>query len=466
MATPTLYFNGSTGNDAYSGSGGTALTGTGGSVSSTAAANLSVDAPDLSGVVTDGSVVIRVQTASGVTFTSITAVNNGTKVVTTSRAFGVTASGLTWAIGGKLASMDATQPRRLFTVGDLQPGWIVVLETDQTVTTSVITLNGTGTTSGPITIKGDSEGRLINMTANANTFNSNANGNPTIWHFENLKLTNSNATKTSAIAFNMSGGTISFRRCILGDATNKLLNGYSRVAATPFVIFDDCEVTTCTGVGLNVSGSGSAFLTNVWIHGCTSHGLQMSGNGCVLDNCIINANGGAGINFAAAANSNVPVIVKRCTIHGNTGAGIDMSAGVTPQQPQISSNSITKNGTYGISAASGQNLFQSFIDANNYGSAGSSTNNTSGALSNLNAGPNDLAVDPGYSSSATSNFTPGANLKDEGYPLATRNIGANQSQTVNYSYMGAAGAQAAATAPSVQINNVAILDGPTRAMGY
>jgi hypothetical protein len=116
------------------------------------------------------------------------------------------------------------------------------------------------------------------------------------------------------------------------------------------------------------------------------------------------------------------------------------------------SNNFTANGTYGISATSGQNLFQAFIDANNYGTGG--TANTSGARNNLTAGSNDLAVDPGYTNAGSNNFGVGTNVKAKGYPLATRNIGANQSATVNYGDIGAAQSQASGAAGMLFIPNL------------
>jgi hypothetical protein len=135
-------------------------------------------------------------------------------------------------------------------------------------------------------------------------------------------------------------------------------------------------------------------------------------------------------------------------MHGNTGDGINISVAATSVIGRlllIQNANITANGGYGINAHAGQIAYQLGIDFNNFGTG--ATANTSGARNNLNAGANDLAVDPQYTNAATGNFTPsGTNLKGKSFPLSTRNLGANQSTTVNTSYVGVAEPAAAGAA--------------------
>ena len=132
MPEPKILFNSSTGSDTQASGAGpaTAIFGTGASLNSSTSVDLSADAPNLSGVATDGSACLWVSTSSGRQFAKITAVNNTTKIVTVALAYGVTATGLTWAIGGKRATLDAASSRTLFgaTSGTIhstgwQAGW-------------------------------------------------------------------------------------------------------------------------------------------------------------------------------------------------------------------------------------------------------------------------------------------------------------------------------------------------------
>src|SRR5688500_18477061 len=101
----TILFNSSTGSDtAASGAGpATALTGTAASYSGS---GFTLDgSPDLSGVVA-GTAILYVATSTGRKFFDITSVDDGANTVTVVTAPAGTATGLTWAIGGKRATFD------------------------------------------------------------------------------------------------------------------------------------------------------------------------------------------------------------------------------------------------------------------------------------------------------------------------------------------------------------------------
>lgn len=439
MALPTILFNNATGSDtAASGAGpGTALTGAGASLNSTTAVDLSADSPDLSGVATDGSAVLWVKTSSGQQYAKITNTNNGTKVVTVATAYGVTESGKTWGIGGKRKTLDHADSRILLTTATgALPGWTLSLEDAQTISSVITGATSGDTTNGPIIIKGATEGIVLTQSTNANHFASTGASNPTRWRFVNLKFANSFGTKTSAIGLNMNTGQFECQRCIFGDATNSLLSGMARAAGAPTYQIEDCEVTRCTGTGIAVGGNGHIFAKGCWIHDCGSIGIQ-GNNNYVIENCLITGNADDGINVNSAGNP-VIFVIENNTIHGNGGDGLDMSIGVLDVVTllTIKNNHFTSNGNFGIRAASGQSVNQMGIDYNNYGTG--ATANTSGSLSNLNAGANDLAVDPQYTATGSNNYGVGANVQDKAFPLSTRNMGANQSATVNASAVGAA----------------------------
>jgi hypothetical protein len=179
MATPIIQINnGGTGSDtAASGAGPTtALTGTAASTSGTGPVVTLDGSPSLAGVLTDGSHVIWINTASGRQFAAITAKDDTAKTVTTTTAFTVSLTGQTWAIGGKRATLDNANTRKLFSA-DAATGWLAdVQEAGTAYTISTTTLNvgivGFGiissTTSRPTITTSTSSMRLITYTAACN----------------------------------------------------------------------------------------------------------------------------------------------------------------------------------------------------------------------------------------------------------------------------------------------------------
>lgn len=437
MALPTILFNSGTGSDtAASGAGpGTALTGTGASLSASTSVDLSADSPDLSGVATDGSAVLWVKTSSGKQYGKITAVNNGTKIVTVANAYSVTESGKTWAIGGKRATLDHADSRILLTTSTgALAGWTIQLEDNQSIGSAIVGATSGDTTSGAIVIRGASEGIVLTQTANAQHFLSTGAGNPTLWTFENLVFKNSNGTKTSAYGLSANSGTFTFRRCILGDPsnTNNLLTGVARNASSPTFIFRDCMVTYCTSDGILSGNAGTILLDGCVICHCGSNGINCRvDTWMTIDSCLIWGNAADGLHIVSAT----PVIqhVVNCVFHGNSGDGIDIGAVHTAIV--IQNNNITGNGNYGIRGTSGQSGHQKGINFNNYGTGG--TVNTSGSLSNIDAGDSDLAVDPGYNDASNGDFTAGTSIKALGFPASSRKIGANPSTgTIDYVDVG------------------------------
>lgn len=437
-ALPTILFNSSTGSDtAASGSGpGTALSGTAAATAASTLVTLLVDNPDLSGVATDGSAAIWVGSSSGRQFAKITAVDNtvGVKTVTVANAYANTESGKNWGIGGKRSSFDAASNRTLLGATGALAGWTIQFEdsTAATLTTSAISGATSGdATTGPIIIRGATAGIVMNQTGSANHFASTAASNPTFWKFENLKFTNSNGTKTNAIAFNMNTGQFTLNNCSIGDVTNTLATGLGRAGGTPEYYCFNTEISYCSTGG---TARGVLIFEGCWIHNNAVGIIQGSTSGMQIFDSLITGNTGDGINFSFAGTS-AQIIIRNCTIHGNGGDGVDMSAGVFTVFPFMFNNNFTGNGNYGIRAASGQATLGTF-DYNNYGAGG--LVNTSGAYLNLNAGEHDLAVDPGYVNAAGNNFATGAAVRALGFPLASvGTIGAGRSSTSSYTDVGA-----------------------------
>lgn len=420
MATPTILFNSSTGSDtAASGAGpATALSGNGASLNGTTSVDLSANTPNLSGVATDGSAVLWVDTTSGRQYSRITAVNDGTDVVTVATAFSVTESGRNWGIGGKRATLNHADSRTLG--ADVEAGWAWEFEDDGSlaITTSAVTISA----AVAFTIRGSSTStkRLLTQSANAAGIAITAAGT---YDIQNLIFENTNGTKTSAAGITTdAGGTIRCRNCRFGHSTNQLLSAITRTNASPVFVLHDCEVQFCTSTG--IPGRSGVSVHGCYIHDNGAGGIATGGGGgiVVVTASIIETNTGDGINIGSTPSV---VMVIGNTIHANTGDGLDTSgsSALLPISSSVFNNNFTANGNYGIRAAASTN--PAFLDFNNYGTGALA--NTSGALLNLTAGANSLTVDPGYADAANGNFAPGTSVKNLGFPNGSRRIGGDPS---------------------------------------
>lgn len=196
MAYPTIVINNSTGDNANSGAGpgdgttaGSAITGTSASFSGN---DVTLDgSPDLSAVEIDGSHVLYLVTDSGRKYFTIN--NKSGSVVTVDDAPAGTATGLTWAIGGKRATLVGSTA--LLSGTEIKGGWTVDIEhtgTDYTSTTD-ISLGGSGSTTG------GGYARLISSSSSrpviSNTYSPSGGGDRNTlsifgnhWYLENLEI--------------------------------------------------------------------------------------------------------------------------------------------------------------------------------------------------------------------------------------------------------------------------------------
>lgn len=132
MGFPTIVFNNSTGSDSNSGAGpgdgtisGTVLSGTAASFTGSV---VTLDgSPDLTDVTTDGTTLLYLTTTTGRRFFTINAKDNGADTVTLDDAPAGTASGLTWAIGGKRSTLHATDSKLIITA-DGKKGWTLEVQ--------------------------------------------------------------------------------------------------------------------------------------------------------------------------------------------------------------------------------------------------------------------------------------------------------------------------------------------------
>jgi hypothetical protein len=300
-----IVFNSSTGSDTQASGCGpaTAVYGTGAATTASSAV--------VTGINTTGVSVgdlLWVDTASGRQFSVIASVDSGTQV-TCDGTFANTASGLTWAIGGKRATFNNADSRTLFAqTNGAQPGWTIVTETNQTITgaTSIGSGNAcSGSYSAYITVKGDDPDnhRVINYsgTSSINIFSW---GGGTEVQFENLKFTHSGASGTvTGIGFGSTAHAV-IRNCIFGDSTNDLATGvYSGRRTT----VSNCLFQNCTVRGIHTASNGAAF----------------------VDKCMFKDNL-TGVDY----NNTNSVQVYRSIFWGNTTYGINMAHGYVHTGPR------------------------------------------------------------------------------------------------------------------------------------
>ena len=358
-----ILFNNSTGSDTQSSGLGpsTAVYGTG---ASTTAASAVVTGINTTGV--SAGDLLWVQSSSGRQFSIIASVDSSTQV-TCDDVFANTESSRTWAIGGKRATFDDVSSRQLFTES---AGWVFETETNQSLTSAIACPNGNGRhefrgASGSI--------KTITQTADARNFDG-GNNNASLLTFRNLKLENSNASKTSAWG-------IAARRqiycydCVFGDATNTLLYGHARGADYPSGIFENCVFQYCTGsqAAFYVNASYGYTIKNCVFRNNIGSGMQTNQYNMFVLDSIFHDNGTDG--WAVSVGASRTMIVKGNIFYGNTrdGMGTLNSSGGN-NMSLFTENIFAENGRYGLyhnsaSALLTKNAFYGNTTAETFGSS-------------------------------------------------------------------------------------------------
>lgn len=375
---------------------------------------------DLSGV--SAGDLLYLVTSTGQKFFAIASVNDGADSLTVDTAPTGTASGLSWAIGGKRATWDDSNSRQLF--ADAKDQWTIQTETDQTIS-SAITLPAVGDSKLVTILGADSNRSVITQTANSEVFTSGSN---TSAKLQDLKLANSNGTKTNAYGVYHSSGQakhVYFRNVEFGDATNTLTDGWHQVSDQVNqggIRFYDCYISV-TGTGIDIGGGTGVrlYADNLFIADCGTYGIYSHGpyNTMDLRRVVVDNAGSKGF---YQSNSNLTrLALDGCIFDGCGGDGVDISAAYGSSQyfVRIINSLFTNNGGYGLNAASGADNYIEQADYNAY------YNNTSGARNNLSAGANDvtLSTDP-YTNASSDDYTlnstsgGGADCIDAGHPQA------------------------------------------------
>jgi hypothetical protein len=445
MALPVILVNSATGSDTVASGAGpaTALTGT---AASFAAAVVTLDgSPDLTNVATDGSHTLYLVTSTGVKHFKITAKDNGADTVDVTPNPAGTASGLTWGIGGKRASIGATTSRLLFdnagAAGDAMPGWAVEMESGHTETLSdrLVFRRAGDTTSGPITLRG-TRGAATPPVLTWNTNDIALFPAASYQHVLDFEIQNTNATKTASEAIRMqtaSGGMI--RGIKIAHATNNFWRGINVVGEAGTI--DSCDIgyTETSGVRMGTGGSFSTVIRNNYIHSVAGTGLDLDDAGDLFvalnieGNVVYDCN--TGLSASAANSTSGRLVLANNVFHANIGDGAFLDNTNSGWISALIENNIfSNNGGYGINF---DNLTLVFLQA--YGVTIRNNDfysNASGKYLPSDVGSLDeQTLDPQFTNAAGGDFSIGTNLKALGFP--TGFIG-KSSATRSYVDVGAA----------------------------
>ena len=284
-----IKFNNLTGSDTQSSGLGPAVAVYGSGASTTGASNV-VTGINTAGV--SSGDLLWVQSSSGRQFSIITTVDSGSQV-TCDDNFDNTESGRTWAIGGKRATFDNADSRRLL-INDTG-NWTIGTETDQSLTSNI------GSPVNAATIAGIGGRRTISCTGNFAAFTQGAGASR---QFRNLKFLGSTGNTVAAIY----GGWTKVVDCQFGEdgGSNNFLQGInnSSVASNSSVfrsLFFGQGSTS--GIALYKQGGGGANAPQAYDcfikdFGTGIGGVYNGGNANVARCIIANCNYGLDLTYA------------------------------------------------------------------------------------------------------------------------------------------------------------------------
>ena len=452
MAYPVILVDSATGSDSLaSGSGpSTAITGSNGSTSVDGLTVTLDGSPSLSGVATDGSHVIFVgdATAGRRNFASITGKDDSAKTVTVAEAFTGSVTGLSWAIGGKRASIGSSSSKRLFdnngAAGDAMPGWTVEMQSGHSETISATyDLRRAGTTTeGPITLRGASGAATLPLV----TFSNNGNGfvpRGAGLRFVDFEVQNSNATKTSSVAIvSGSASVLVAERIKIADATNNFWKGV--VCSQPNWQIISCEIAETANLGVELSGVNFLVLNN-YIHDCGDSGMSFSVQGVVVGN-IFARNAEKGMVSSLSGGSAQTCVIAHNTFDDNVSSGAEFASDtVRAFGVNWINNIFSNNGGYGLnySGASVTDILflfhQTLLKGNNfYGNTSGATNPAS-----ITANEDSSSVNPDYTNASGGDFSVGTAIAGKGFPIGGVLPVGGYSETESYVDPGASQRQEA-----------------------
>lgn len=337
-----LYVDGALGSDSNSGSSPGAssiVTGTGATWTlDSTTIDLSADAPDLSGVSTDGTESIRIngqtEGENSTDIFTITAVDDGAKTVTVRTSPGASESGITWVIGGATKTIqravdtvynDTTNEPKIW-VKNSAPYTESITNLDMGTDTCWLTVEGYGTTLE------DNEIAVIDGEE------TRADGWPGKSGANHVVVKNFWSKNHTSDGFgNLQNDSMIFKRC---RASNNDGNGISIDDITTIV---DCYSHDNGAIG--IVGGRVSQIRNCIVADNGTKGIQF-GEGLVWK-CLVVGNGTIGIERDASG-GNAVMIVASCTIDGKGAAGTTGISLLSGGFPSVQ-NCIVTGCTTGIS---------------------------------------------------------------------------------------------------------------------
>lgn len=354
MALPTIVFNSTGSNTAASGapSSFTAIFGTAAALASNTTVTLAIDAPDLTGVATDGSAAIWVDASSGRQWSKITAVDNGAKTVTVETAYSVTEATRNWGIGGKRATLAGSTQLGL----DLIGGWTIDIQTAQTLTAN-FRVSPTAVASVWTTVTSTTGTRPLVTTATNSIYGLDIQGANRLV-ISHLSFSSTAATRGNGIA---PASTNAASYVIVTDC---ILDGFA------VGIQDHDDGSNVDVFGLQISSTeikngvtglnlwAGCDITGCYVHDCTSQGLLSAATRTRtfnIANSIFDNNGGTGGSSCGAdirPAAQTAVMIRNCNFTNSldlAGAGDGLMLNYTNAFTAVIENCIFYgNNRYGI----------------------------------------------------------------------------------------------------------------------
>ncbi len=392
-----ILFNTSQGSDTQS-SGSSAGANVYGTGASTTASSAVVTGIDTTGV--QQGDLLWVQSSSGRQFSVIFSVDSSSQV-TCDDTFANTESSRTWAIGGKRATFDNADSRRLFN-SDLVPDSVIESETDQSISSNLVI--GPGTATQPLTV--DCKNNAI-----VRTFT-------TAWTYT-IQLREytifKNATHTTTT--NYIYGIEAFQQ----GASNRF-QWIENVHVSNFWTNFRCSslgnynFTNCSFKDANDRGLWSDTPTNLSITSCVfdgnAKGVEIDTGTVALHECLIINNTADGADFNSAS-----VTAISNVFYNNTNSGMRVTGSSFPDGRSLGlrNNIFDSNGAYGVNVTATGGFFRCHHNAFRNNTSGETSGITSVDGTTLTADPFVDAANGDFNLNATNGG--GGTLRSTNYTL-------------------------------------------------
>ena len=279
----------------------------------------------------------------------------------------------------------------------LAPGNKLYIEKGTYTIGGAVNVINDGTTTLPINIVGrdgsdtvaptGANRPILAFAANTSTFAGD------YYNFYNLDITTS-----SSAGLSVSIGAILSNTKVFN---NSVTAGRVAITAVASLKIISCEAISTNGVG--ISFSDDVLVTGSYIHDCGQTGLSIgTGDDAkitfnIIDTCATAISiGTSGFSF----------FIQNNTLYNGT-TGIN-NGGISGLNGSILNNTISE---FTTGANSTTNWPSDLWDYNNFF-------NCTTPRTNVNAGPNDTALDPAFTDAPNGDFTIGANLKAKAFPGA------------------------------------------------